>query len=112
MANDRLRDAWRARLAASERRRFLRAMAALSAGSGIASTGLAQAPQNPGVHDVPADASKVQAGEPAVAADAAKAQPAERADARRAAAAKRASSPKKAGGGSGMSDANVDDLLQ
>jgi len=60
MANDRLPDAWRARLVASERRRFLRAMAALSAGSGIASTGLAQAPQNAGVHDVPADASKVQ----------------------------------------------------
>ncbi|HKU86143.1 MAG TPA: sulfite dehydrogenase [Casimicrobiaceae bacterium] len=60
MANDRLHDAWRTRLVASERRRFLRAMAALSAGSGIASTALAQAPQNPGVHDVPADASKVQ----------------------------------------------------
>jgi sulfane dehydrogenase subunit SoxC len=60
MANDRLQDAWRARLVASERRRFLRAMAALSAGSGIASTALAQAPQNAGVHDVPADASKVQ----------------------------------------------------
>lgn len=60
MASDRLQDAWRARLVASERRRFLRAMAALSAGSGIASTALAQAPQNAGVHDVPADASKVQ----------------------------------------------------
>jgi len=60
MANDRLQDAWRVRLVASERRRFLRAMAALSAGSGIASTGLAQVPQNNGVHDVPADASKVQ----------------------------------------------------
>lgn len=60
MASDRLQDAWRARLVASERRRFLRAMAALSAGSGIASTALAQAPQNTGVHDVPADASKVQ----------------------------------------------------
>ena len=60
MADNRLQDAWRARLVASERRRFLRAMAALSAGSGIASTGSAQAPQTAGVHDVPADASKVQ----------------------------------------------------
>jgi sulfane dehydrogenase subunit SoxC len=60
MADNRLQDAWRARLVASERRRFLRAMAALSAGSGITSTGSAQAPQTAGVHDVPADASKVQ----------------------------------------------------
>ena len=43
-----------------ERRRFLRSMAALGAGSGLANSAFAQAPLGAGVHDVPADASKVQ----------------------------------------------------
>jgi cytoskeletal protein CcmA (bactofilin family) len=59
-----------------------------------------------------ADASKTQPGETRTSASAGREQPAERGDAR--GAAKRTGSPKKAaaGGGAGITDARVDDLLE